>query len=499
MDDMFGANNYGSTIYMPGATDATPVFDLTATRGCTFETLNVIGGSPTSPAPGSAAFVSSNYEQGSVFRDVTIRGFDVGVRIGRSPTETSGNNDFWTFDSCLIEANTGILNYGNESYGIRANNCFFFGQWAYTTVAQSSSSTMVSFKANRCFFGVQSGIVYVKTNGVVPNGADMIVLDSCILEPTGINTGNAMIMDWDQFPPPFNTLGFTARNCTFNLGGDTLDVYTPAYRTLRYSGRGPFIFDGNIVGGTGRIVFELATNATGWDAAAARICNNVFTTARLFIRWPSGDPFPNLYQQGNLVQAESKLSMGDPPLPPFSMGTPDPLVRQSRPGISRNAPALLETWDFGSVWTNDLGIPLTRHTCRQAGTFGTISGVKATIVAGQDFATLTLGDNSEQRKIVPGSYIMIGDAFYLQVRDVVGTTIYLNQTATVTATDETLDFAAPVFFSEQFGAQGPPSSGNWLRGDVAWSITPLPGMPPGWVCVFSGSPGGWQAMASLAP
>jgi hypothetical protein len=44
----------------------------------------------------------------------------------------------------------------------------------------------------------------------------------------------------------------------------------------------------------------------------------------------------------------------------------------------------------------------------------------------------------------------------------------------------------------------PPASGTYVRGDIVWTPTPTAGTTPGWVCVTSGTPGTWKAMAALA-
>ena len=43
-----------------------------------------------------------------------------------------------------------------------------------------------------------------------------------------------------------------------------------------------------------------------------------------------------------------------------------------------------------------------------------------------------------------------------------------------------------------------PATGTWDAGDIIWSNSPSASNPPGWVCVTSGSPGTWKAMANLA-
>lgn len=45
---------------------------------------------------------------------------------------------------------------------------------------------------------------------------------------------------------------------------------------------------------------------------------------------------------------------------------------------------------------------------------------------------------------------------------------------------------------------GAPASNYWNRGSVRWEISPVAGGTPGYMCVTSGEPGTWKAMASLA-
>lgn len=47
-------------------------------------------------------------------------------------------------------------------------------------------------------------------------------------------------------------------------------------------------------------------------------------------------------------------------------------------------------------------------------------------------------------------------------------------------------------------ASAAPTSGSWASGDVVWHTAPSAGGVPGWMCITSGSPGTWKAMANLA-
>jgi hypothetical protein len=43
----------------------------------------------------------------------------------------------------------------------------------------------------------------------------------------------------------------------------------------------------------------------------------------------------------------------------------------------------------------------------------------------------------------------------------------------------------------------PPTSGTWAKGSICYNATPSAGGTPGWVCTTAGTPGTWDAMASL--
>jgi parallel beta-helix repeat protein len=43
-----------------------------------------------------------------------------------------------------------------------------------------------------------------------------------------------------------------------------------------------------------------------------------------------------------------------------------------------------------------------------------------------------------------------------------------------------------------------PTTGTFARGSIAWNIEPSAGGAPGWICVATGTPGTWKAMASVA-
>jgi len=493
MDDLYGADNYGSTLYMPSPVANTPMLNLASTRGVTFESLNFVGNS--GPVASSVCIGTANYASNQMFRDCTFAGWADGVRIGLAGEATSGNNDFWSFDHCLWRNCTNaIVNHGVESYQIRARDCTFMSDVAYKCVAHSDGTLMNSFKADKCFFYTSLIVDVDNGSGSANSGRDIVELNGCLLE--GSNSARVLAMNKLDAN---NGFGFIARGCTFNIGSDVAAVFDAAFRAIVYYGRGPFTLEDCIFGGPGRIVFEVVGNASGWNEAALRVVNNVFTTARPVFYRPVGEARPPIYEQGNQVLAESKLNAADPSLTSADHGLADPIVKGRRLG-SATTPRDQQTWRAGDSYViGGDGGEVIHGQCRQSGTLGTVSGVTATLTNGASVATFTAGALAEKRKVVPGCMISIGAATYLEVRDVLGETIYLTAVwAGATQTAQALSYAVPAFTRELFGATSAPASGAYTTGDRAWHATPTSGNPPGWVCTASGSPGTWTAMANLA-
>jgi hypothetical protein len=55
-----------------------------------------------------------------------------------------------------------------------------------------------------------------------------------------------------------------------------------------------------------------------------------------------------------------------------------------------------------------------------------------------------------------------------------------------------------IYGARQHYAAAVPASGTWISGDIVWNTFPSAAGVPGWMCVTSGTPGTWKAMAVLA-
>lgn len=57
-----------------------------------------------------------------------------------------------------------------------------------------------------------------------------------------------------------------------------------------------------------------------------------------------------------------------------------------------------------------------------------------------------------------------------------------------------------ILWSNSWQTTGPaaPTTGSHLQGQIVWNMAPAAGGVPGWICVASGTPGTWKAMAVLA-
>jgi len=76
-----------------------------------------------------------------------------------------------------------------------------------------------------------------------------------------------------------------------------------------------------------------------------------------------------------------------------------------------------------------------------------------------------------------------------------GVTGWVCVTAGSPGTWQPIGFASPI--NVYYGTAAP-TEGTYSRGDICWNTSPSAGVEPGWVCVSSGSPGTWKAMAVLS-
>lgn len=509
VDDILSSKNYGSTIMFSTVAANTPVLSIDATRSVIVSDLNIAGS--VSKISGSVGVRLVNRNQVSRFVRVNFDGWDQCAQIGdpAALVGTSGNNDETVFDNCRFGgfSNVGIANYGVESYLQTATDCKFDSDTAYRCYSDTDGTAMTALKAFRCDFN-GSVIVDVVSReaGQALYGRDVIVLDSCIAEPGSIAASVPYLCIFKtNAASAVNPLGFTARNCIFSAG-DGAGLYTdPSFALIKYKGRGPFVFENNICGAPGRMVFDLAFFGSGHNDAAGRIVDNYFTTARLYIRKAVDDlqPLPILIRD-NLYGAEAKHNLSDPFLGPYLVSVPDAEVYGvKRAGI--RDPLDTETWLEGSTYIKIMADSPTDHYCWSPGTVGTIVGVTATVATGATTATIDGGAIAEQRKIYPGCLIAIGAANALRVRDVIGTTIYLQSAyGGATQSGQALSFFAPVFRRFQQNAFAAPATGTWSRGDSARNALPAEAGAPGsaytvqgWNCTSSGTPGTWLEMRVL--
>jgi hypothetical protein len=119
-----------------------------------------------------------------------------------------------------------------------------------------------------------------------------------------------------------------------------------------------------------------------------------------------------------------------------------------------------------------------------------------------------------------GSYTPLGGGWYLLRVSGTGATgaggtegrirIYTTTSGALTAADfrvlgsfyvttEGTALLPAAYFGQRVGySTAPPTAGVWAQGDLCWNTTPTAGGVPGWVCVTSGTPGTWKAMAAVA-
>jgi hypothetical protein len=249
-----------------------------------------------------------------------------------------------------------------------------------------------------------------------------------------------------------------------------------------------------------RPLFEFITTANTICSIAAEITDN-FSVNKFEIIYPTGtyDVYPTIYEANNFSQYFASQYNGGR----LSCAIGDSYIKNSFSGklISMNVASLgCHTFLLGSQWNYTQGpIAFTRKVIG-GGTTGSLSGVTATLVNGNNYATFTGGTASEKAKVHAGSYIQIGTSGQLIISHVLGDIIYLRSTyAGTTQTSQQVSFIAPAFRNEfTWPFDYTPETYTYVRGDIAWKKNPAAGESPGWICTSSGTPGTWKAMANLA-
>ena len=490
-NDLTSSTNYGATLYVDSPAANVPIFSINASRGVVIQGVNFKGSGGASVANSMAIELVDANINVDIYH-CSFSGFESGVKI-----TGSANNDTVTIEQCNFgEIVYCVLNTGTESYQIRMvrNLAYTECDWLFKSVADGSGNLMAGAKLIQNMAVVKSGLVWLSSPGITANTRDIVVIDQNVMEAT---TGNEPVIFLSDSVSAVNGLGLVVTNNIFNTG-DVAAVYSSSYRYLKFRGKGPFKFDNNKITGV-RQVFEIATYGNSQPTAAASFSNNYFTN-RPIIRYDSSTEYPTILEANNYWDNECSQAIGGGSVATAFAGFPG--VKENGKTIAFNYAPLLSTLTLraGSKYSiNSSGGTVTEAFCRVSGTWGTLSGVSATLNSGDNFATITVS-GADRLKIYGGCFITIGAATGLEVADVIGSTIYLvNTYSGGTQTNQTVDFFNTGFVRQvSENATAVPTTGTWFIGDLTWNVAATSGGTPGWVCTAAGTPGTWKAMANLA-
>ncbi len=130
---------------------------------------------------------------------------------------------------------------------------------------------------------------------------------------------------------------------------------------------------------------------------------------------------------------------------------------------------------------------------------GPVAGLAATVSSG---ATMTKTYFIVPVKPFARGFVQMsfGGFPYCQPYDLCIGSLVSSYSTTLTASDEAVyvsgTFTQTVLPNRTVNTAAP-TTGKWVRGAIIWNSSPSLGAPPGWVCVTSGTPGTWKAMANL--
>lgn len=492
MDDIQGSYRYGTTLLYTGSAADTPAVALQSTRGVKIRNLNIVGNAKA--VSGSVGVWIKDANSFTSLENVTIYGFDEAIRVGISGGPFN-NNDATALRGIHIGNSTyAIRNVSYESFALWLEHCSITADVIYKTVGYQGA-VLANLRLSKCLLAPSVALIQHSSSGFTHNTRDEIVVENCVIEPSA-----AVNLFTTDSAAANNQLGFIFKNNTFN-GGDFSGLYDSSYRWIKYYGRGPFVFEGNHINGLPRAPIELGTNAGGIYSIALSMTDNWFQY-RPVIRRPDGaESWPNLYERGNHWDFETRQTYQDADAAAYEVGMVEPQLAGKRD--AKSSPANGQTWLAGSAYQvqDSGGVAVNRGTCRLQGTMGSISGVTVNVTNGSATGTIAGGTVAQKAKVASRRfYVINGDtARQMEVLDVVGSTItFASAWGGSTSSGVSIDFYAPLFLLEQYGATAAPASGTWSRGDRAWNRDPSEAgsagskyVTEGWICTVAGSPGTW--------
>jgi hypothetical protein len=489
--ELTNTENYGSTLFVNSPAADVPILSILGSRGNIIRDINLKGNGGKAIADTMAIeLVDSNANM--IISNCSFDGFETGVKVTGSLNNeavTIEQCNFWTIKYC-------VLNEGNESYQIRMvrNNAYTECDWLFKSVANGLGEIMADAKLVQNMAVVKQGLVWLSSPGLTANTRGVLVIDQNTMESS---TGNDPVVFYTDSVSPVNGLSLIITKNVFNTA-DTAAVYSPSYRFIKYRGKGSFKFDDNKISGP-RQVFEIATYGNSTPVAAASFSNNYFTN-RPIIRYDASTAYPTILEANNYWDNECSQSIGGGSVATVFPGFPG--VKENGKTLSFLYTPLFSTLTLraGSKYSiNSSGGTVTEAFCRVSGTWGTLSGVSATLTNGDTFATITVA-GADRLKIYGGCFISIGAATGLEVADVIGSIIYLvDPYVGATQTNQTVDFFNTGYVRQVCeNASAAPTTGTWFVGDLTWNVAPVAGGTPGWVCTAAGVPGTWKAMANIA-
>ena len=495
MTDLAGSYNYGTTLYTVNQTNTAVISITNGSRGVEIRNLNIVGQGGSTPllTDGSSAVELVDASEYLLLDNVTINGFENGVKI-----TGQNNNDFTTINDCNFEfINTVVLNLGLNAYGVWMTNSKVgvYTGIVYKAVANGSNEINPSFKADRNMLMPSVGVVYLVSTGAM-SSLDGISLTKNTIEGNSSPATSGYIVKMDNAAGN-NPLPVIITGNVIN-GGDLAEHYSDSWSFVKYTGRGPFIYEGNKVTGYARPLFRLSMYANSATGGGGKIANNSFVN-RYSVAHPKGSPYPPIEEYNNYATNYTSNVLG-------GGGVALPVIGQQYrmyAGIITGAADNVDlipgyTFNPGGEWKYYVGDSTASVLVRARGTSGTATGLAATVVNGATTATLTSGTTAQKAVLMNGAYIVIGASGRLAIQEVIGDTIYLTDTyGGPTQTAQALSFSAPLANKTWYRGTDPTGVLAGTIGDRVIQATPAAGSPKAWSCTVTGAPATWISEGNL--
>ena len=467
-----------------------PLFYATQSRYVQIEDMQIFG--PGLAVASSIGLHLDNQNSQWSLINVGMQDFYTLIQLGQSGMTTHFNDDFGTMDRCVFDYATYFMRaYTTETFQTRILNSIVGNnvQVGYVGEYDGAGTSAGSLRAWSTYFGCWDIVISMNIEC-----RDGVHLTGCQFETGYVGlTQPPTLFQLDSVTGFFQS-PITVENSfiNYNLGAAYGNATKPLIKVL---GKGPVSFRNNKIEHANPYVLIEANTP---DNCSATFEGNIWQYAPIY-RKISDTTTAEIISRNELVSFAGYTGTTDSGTTPANyVGT---CGRTSYAGktiqfddIAPGGSVLAGSIIYGSAPSS--AAPAIR-TAIYAGTNGTLAGVTGGISVGTSVLTVNTSVG-----LYPGAYIdIVGvtsplDGF--RVTSLWNNVVQLSSTANATVAAAAVTYHAPLYRNIVIYAGAAPTTGTWVKGDIAYNANPASAGYIGWVCTVAGTSGTWKTFGLIS-